>query len=70
MVCAGLHPLDSQSKAPQSLDTILVGYYCLEPLAGREASCPLCFSQTYVGSYFNRYTSEYIFDSTGVGNAP
>ena len=69
MVCADHHPLDGQSKALQSLHTILAGY-CLAPLAGREASCPLCFSQAYVGSYFNGYTPEYVFDSTAVGKAP
>ena len=53
MVCAGHHSLDSQNKALKSLHTILAGYYCLAPLAGREASCPLCFPQAYVGSYFN-----------------
>ena len=52
MVCAGQHPLESQNKALQFLHTLLAEYYCLAPLAGREASCPLCFSQAYVGSYF------------------
>ena len=51
MVCAGRHPLDSQNKALQSLHTILALYCCLAPLAGREASCPLCLSQAYAGSY-------------------
>ena len=51
MVCAGHHPLHSKHKAFQSLHTILAGY--IAPLAGREKSCPLCFSQAYVGSYFN-----------------
>ena len=70
MVCASHHPLDSQNKTQQSLHTILEGYYCLAPLAGRQASCPLCFSQAYVGSYFNWYTPEYVFASTAVGKAP
>ena len=70
MVYAGHQPLDSQNKALQSLLNILAGYYCLAPLVGREATCPLCFSQAYVGSYFNRCTPEYVFDSTAVGKAP
>ena len=69
MVCAGHHPLDSQNKALQSLHSILAGYG-LAPLTGREASCTLCFSQVYVGSYFNSYSPEYVFDSTTVGKAP
>ena len=64
------HPLDSQNKVLQSLHASLVGYYCLAPLAGRKASCSLRFSQAYVGSYFNWYTPEYVFDSTAVGKAP
>ena len=53
MVCASQHPLDSQNKALQSLHTILAGYYGLAPLARREVSCQLCFSQAYVDSYFH-----------------
>ena len=69
MVCAGNHPMDSENKVVLSLHTILVGYYCFAPSAGREASRLLCFSGTYVGSYFNWYTPEYVFDSTAVGKA-
>ena len=53
MVCAGHHPLDSQNKDLQSLHTILSGYYCLAPLAMREASYHLYFPKAYAGSYFN-----------------
>ena len=70
MVRLDHHPLDCQKKALQSLHTILVGYYCLAPLAGREATCPLYFVQAYVGSYFKSCTPEYVFDSTAVGKAP
>ena len=53
MVCACLYPLEGQNKALQSLHTILLEYYCLAPLAGRETSRLMCISQAYVGSYFN-----------------
>ena len=36
MVCPGHRPLNSQNKVLQSLHTILAGYYCLSPLAGRD----------------------------------
>ena len=70
MVCTGHRLLDSQNKALQSLHTILTGYYCLAPLAGREAPSLLCFSQAYVSFYFNWCALEYVFDSTAVGKAP